>query len=71
MRKKLPGTQRLASSITQFAADADVGKDKIYEAIRGGHLIARKMGSRTIILYEDGLAYLRSLPKLDLSKSPG
>ena len=54
----------LAYGIETFAKATGVGRDKIYGAIREGRLNARKVGSRTIILREDGEAWLRSLPVL-------
>lgn len=38
------------------------GRTKIFEAIRQGKLKARKSGRRTIILYDDAIAWLKSLP---------
>ena len=52
----------LAYGIETFAKAAGVGRDAIYGAIREGRLTARKVGVRTIILREDGEAWLRSLP---------
>jgi excisionase family DNA binding protein len=54
----------LAYGIETFAKAAGIGRDAIYGAIREGRLTARKVGSRTIILREDGEAWLRSLPVL-------
>jgi excisionase family DNA binding protein len=54
----------LAYGIETFAEAVGVGRDAIYEAIREGRLTARKIGVRTIILHEDGEAWLRSLPAI-------
>ncbi len=59
-----PAAQLLAYGVDDFAKAASVGRDKLYEAIRSGGLRARKVGARTIILREDGEAWLRSLPTL-------
>jgi excisionase family DNA binding protein len=56
--------QPLAFGVNDFAKATGVGRDKLYDAIRSGALKARKVGSRTIILREDGEAWLRSLPVL-------
>jgi excisionase family DNA binding protein len=54
----------LAYSVDEFARAASVGRDKIYDAIREGRLTARKIGARTVILDEDGRAWLRQLPTM-------
>jgi hypothetical protein len=54
----------LAYGVDDFAKAAGVGRDAIYDAIRNGKLTARKVGSRTIILEQDGTAWLRGLPTL-------
>ena len=62
----LPATEntKLAFSIPQFAQSCSIGRTKLYEEIKNGNLIAKKMGKRTIITLEDGLAYLASLPSM-------
>ena len=53
---------KLAYTIDE-AIEAGAGcRTKIYEAIRGGDLKARKRGKRTIILAPDLTQYLESLP---------
>lgn len=66
MRKRTPSTElpRLGLSPDEFAATSGVGRTKIFAAIKDGSLIARKLGSRTIILTEDGKAFLRALPRV-------
>jgi excisionase family DNA binding protein len=41
-----------------------VSRSFIYQLIREKKIRARKLGSRTIILREDLLAYLRTLPEI-------
>jgi excisionase family DNA binding protein len=41
-----------------------IGRTKLYEAIARGELIARKYGSRTIVLKSDLLRFLTSLPEV-------
>ena len=61
-----------AWTIAEFRKDAKLGRDGIYKAIHDGRLIARKFGRRTLILREDGEAFLKSLPELQLNNSdPG
>ena len=55
-------TVPLAYSVPGLGAAAMVGKDKIYDAIRRGDLIARKFGKRTLILHPDAVRWLDSLP---------
>lgn len=54
--------QKLAYSIEEFTFISGIGRSAIYEEIRKGRLTARKVGARTVILKEDGLKFLRSLP---------
>ena len=56
---------KLAYSVSAAAEAADSGKTKIYEAIKRVDLVARKHGTRTIILAEDLQAWLAALPKLE------
>ena len=59
---------RLAMSVAQAAAEAGVGRDVIYAAIKADRngLRAKRSGRRTLILRADLEAYLRDLPDLDL-----
>jgi excisionase family DNA binding protein len=59
---------RLAMSVAQAAAEAGVGRDVIYAAIKADSnpLRARRVGRRTLILRTDLAAYLEDLPDLDL-----
>jgi hypothetical protein len=55
---------RLAYSVEEFGAVTGLGRTKLYAEIAAGRLRARKAGKRTIILAEDGRAYLAGLPEL-------
>lgn len=55
--------RKLAHSIDGACEAADVGRTSVYEAIREGNLVARKLGRRTIILDADLRAWLESLPR--------
>jgi hypothetical protein len=52
-----------ADGIARFAVKHDISRSKVYEEIANRRLIARKLGSRTIITAEDGAAWRRRLPK--------
>jgi len=49
-------------SILEACRIAGIGRTKIYEAIAGGSLKARKFGKRTIILRIDLREFLSALP---------
>jgi excisionase family DNA binding protein len=51
-----------ALSVEQAAKAAGVGRTLLFEEIRKGHIIARKVGRRTIITTDDLDAWLKSLP---------
>jgi len=55
-------TQPRRFSIKGFCAWANVGRTHLYALIRSGKIKARKDGRRTYILYEDGEAWITSLP---------
>jgi excisionase family DNA binding protein len=58
-----PGHEgRLSFSIIEAAAMTGLGRDAIYRAINSGHLVARKVGNRTIINRHDLERFLHSLP---------
>ena len=41
------------------------GRTRLYDAIKAGQLVARKIGRQTIILDDEYQAYLQSLPKFE------
>ena len=41
-----------------------IGRTKLYEAIAAKELKARKLGARTIILRDDLVGFLKSLPEV-------
>jgi excisionase family DNA binding protein len=63
------GQRRVAFSVSEAAAEAGVGRDMIYAAIRDGHLEARKWGRRTIITSEAFERFLHRLPQVRLPPS--
>jgi excisionase family DNA binding protein len=56
------GNSALAHSIPDACSLTCVGRTALYEAIRTGALRAVKRGRRTLILHEDLLRFVQSLP---------
>ena len=54
--------EMLAYKIPEAVQVAPVGKTRLYEALNSGALKAYKQGAHTIIMRDDLLAWLRSLP---------
>jgi excisionase family DNA binding protein len=63
----LPG--RAALSIAEVCAHTGLGRDTIYNAIRSGKLVARKLGRRTLVTEKDLHLFLASLPKAGASQA--
>lgn len=57
--------EKLAYSIKDLIEIHPGGRTAIFAEIKGGRLVARKMGARTIILRSDYESYLESLPKAE------
>jgi hypothetical protein len=57
-----PAEPPIAYRAKQARANLGIGRTKFHEEIKAGRLIARKLGTATIILHDDLVAYLRSLP---------
>jgi excisionase family DNA binding protein len=51
-----------ALTIPEACAASRIGRTKIYQAIKEGRLVARKLGKKTLILPSDLRDYLSSLP---------
>lgn len=56
--------QKLAHSIAEFAQLSGLGRSFLYEQIKSGHLPVRKAGRRTLILRDEGQAWLARLPAI-------
>jgi hypothetical protein len=53
-----------ADTVERFAFKNGISRSQAYLEIRAGRLIARKVGTRTIITREDGAAWRSALPRL-------
>ena len=53
-----------AYNIVEVCERAGSSRTSIYAAIKSGELVARKRGRRTIVLHDDLIGWLRSLPKM-------
>ena len=58
--------EKMAFSVDEAGLRAGLGRDKIYAAIKSGHLQARKAGRRTLITTDALRRYLDGLPHLEL-----
>ena len=63
MSQNTTETGRRAHSIAETCALTGLGRDTVYTAIRDGHLVARKLGRRTIITDDDLRQFLAGLPR--------
>lgn len=57
-----PPIPRLAFTIAEAVEATSISRTLLYEDIASGLLIARKRGTKTIILTENLIAYLAALP---------
>jgi hypothetical protein len=63
--KDSPAPARAAYPIKDFAARHGIGLTKTYAEIAAGRLVARKVGTRTLIFQDDEIAWRDSLPRLN------
>ena len=61
---------QLAYSIAETCAAGRTGRTSVYKAIASGELVARKRGRRTVILHDDLLRWLTSLPTVTPKPNP-
>ncbi len=59
---QIPNATPLAHTVEGASRHATCGRTSLYAAIKSGHLKARKIGRRTIVLDEDLRRWLASLP---------
>ena len=70
-RNAVPLKDRLSWSPEEAAAMTGIGLTRLRESARIGTLVARKHGSRTIILRSDLMAWLEALPLADKNTTNG
>jgi len=58
-----PTPAQLAYSPREVICAAPISLSKFYLEVREGRLIARKIGGKTVVLREDLVAWLQSLPR--------
>ena len=63
MSQNTTETGRRAHTIAETCALTGLGRDSIYSAIRDGHLVARKLGRRTLVTDDDLRRFLAGLPR--------
>jgi hypothetical protein len=63
----LPPPAKMAYSIPEAMEATGIGRSSLYEDISAGRLMARKRGSRTVILARDLAAYLEALPVAEMA----
>ena len=51
-------------TLVEASIISGIGRTKLYEAIADGKLTARKNGSRTIVLRDELMRFLASLPEV-------
>jgi excisionase family DNA binding protein len=61
----VPLAERLSLSPEEASALTGIGLTSIRQAAASGALVARKHGTRTIILQDDLKAWLKALPRID------
>jgi hypothetical protein len=59
-----------ASRVGDWARENGISRSQAYQEIKAGRLIARKVGTATLITDEDGAEWRRSLPKMNSAEEP-
>jgi hypothetical protein len=62
MSARYTGEPKGAYRPREFEIRYGIGHTKLYELLKSRRLVARKLGSATVILHEDAEAWARSLP---------
>ena len=63
-RGTAPQEQRLAYGVDDVVRVSGVGRSTVYQQIKPGRLVARKIGKRTVVLKADLNAWLNNLPMM-------
>jgi hypothetical protein len=59
---------RPSYTVAQFAEESGAGEKAVYDAIRAGELVARRVSPRkTVITLADGLDWLESLAPVEVA----
>lgn len=61
---------KLVHSIAEACEVTNTGRTALYDAINSGELRAVKRGRRTMILHEDLVRWVQSLPQLEVKMAP-
>lgn len=64
-------SNKLAYSIAELAELAGVGRTFLYDEVKAGRLVLTKAGRRSIVLFDNALAWLSKLPKAPPTSSKG
>jgi hypothetical protein len=59
----IQGKRRLAYRPNELPTILGIGRTSVFEAIKLGKLRARKFGAATVILHDDAMEFLNSLPE--------
>jgi excisionase family DNA binding protein len=60
-----------ALSVQQVLAITGISRPTLYNHVKAGRIVARKLGRRTIVMASDLERYLESLPRLRETKQHG
>ena len=67
---KTPNLNRGGYSVDRFAAEHDISRSQVYVEISQGRLVARKVGTRTLITAEDAARWRKNLPNFPINEQP-
>ena len=59
----------LATPLRKFFKRVGIGPTKGYAEVNAGRIKVRKIGNRSVVLEEDGRAYVENLPALKPTKA--
>lgn len=62
--------RKLAYTIPELVRATGVGRSKLYQEIQASRLLVKKCGKRTLVLHDDAIAWLQSLPAADQMTRP-
>ena len=56
-------------SVDAFCAWACISRNKFYQEVRAGRIPLRKMGRKSLVAVPDALAWLNSLPVIEVKEA--